>query len=354
MEDASKVAPTGNTVGMMTAFAGVQNTALRTSDAVTDQISNHLSMGWRDVKTSEFHIGNKDLWFTPIYGNISIDKMVEDGGKTRGNFGGGAAGFDISTANESGGNFTFGFSMHAGGGSSNTHGTVTSAHNKYSFGGAGLHAGYQNGNFNIFGSLSYSRGEHDLNMYLPPSMDMGKITADATTTALTTNVRVEYKFDFDNGCELMPHAGVRHTMLKTHKMDSNAMGGKLAHYKADNRQVVGSKLAHYKSDSRQVVQIPIGMTLAKNINIKGWSIKPMADISYVCATGGRKAKNKVDFSGVNARDVLYDRFVDKHSVKALFGLTAQKGNLSFGINYGIASSQHETDHRVTGQFCIKF
>ena len=69
-------------------------------------------------------------------------------------------GLDISTANESGGNFTFGFSMHAGGGSSNTHGTVTSAHNKYSFGGAGLHAGYQNGNFNIFGSFSYSRGEH--------------------------------------------------------------------------------------------------------------------------------------------------------------------------------------------------
>ena len=139
-DEASKVADTANEIGTLATLAGVQNTVLRVSDAVSDLVSHHLSAGFKDLKSSTFHTDKADLWFTPVYENTNLSDMIATGTSSRGNCGGGVAGIDKSIPAKYG-DFTFGGSVHAGGGSNNSDGVSIKAKDKHTFGGGSLYAG---------------------------------------------------------------------------------------------------------------------------------------------------------------------------------------------------------------------
>ena len=331
------VTSTVNEVSQSAVTAGVQNTSLRLSDAASDTVLHHLSLGSYDSGNS-FHQDGVDMWATPMYGNTYMHGMGASGTSVRGNYGGIAFGADTQIGEVAGGKVRAGIALNGGGGKSETRGTATSTENSYNFGGINLYSGWNLNNLNVMASLGYSIGDHDVKMDLPSSMQMGQAKADIDTGVFTADLRAEYQIK-TNWLDILPHAGVRYTSLHT---DSY------------NLKVNGSTLNSVESDTQNIVQFPVGVTVTKNIDAAGWNIKPQADVSVIPAAGEKKAFTKVHFSGVDATDGFNTRIMDSTSWSGMIGVQAEKGNLSLGLNYGVQASSHETDQGVNLGISWKF
>ena len=231
-----------------------------------------------------------------------------------------------------------GASVHGGGGKSETKGTATDSENSYSFGGVSLYAGWNLDSLNVMASVGYAMADHDVKMTLPSSLNMGHADADVDTNAFIADLRAEYQIN-TSVVDILPHAGVRYTALNTESYDVTVNGG---------------VLNHAASDTQHIVQFPIGMSFSKNIDVTGWNVKPLADVSVIPAAGEKKNTTKVSYTGINAFDSVNTRIMDSTSFSALLGLQAEKGNLALGINYGVQASRHETDQRVNVGISWKF
>ena len=102
------------------------------------------------------------------------------------------------------------------------------------------------------------------------------------------------------------------------------------------------------------MQFPVGITLVKDIRIGGWDVKPRLDLNVTPAAGGKKAVTKVSYAGVDAWDSMRSRVMDSVTYGGLAGVQASKGNMSFGVDYGIQAGRHERDQRVRLSFSYKF
>lgn len=333
----SAVTDTVNEVSQSAVTAGVQNTSLRLSDAASDTVLHHLSLGNHD-SGNNIHQDGVDMWATPMYGNTYMHGMGASGTAVRGNYGGIAFGADTQIGEVAGGKVRVGVALNGGGGKSETRGTATSTENSYNFGGINLYSGWNLNNLNVMASLGYSIGDHDVEMNLPSSMRMGQAKADIDTGMFTADLRAEYQIK-TNWLDILPHAGVRYTSLHT---DSY------------NLKVNGSTLNSVKADTQNIVQFPVGVTVTKNIDAGGWNIKPQADVSVIPAAGEKKAFTRAHFSGVDAMDGINSRIMDSTSWAGMVGLQAEKGNLSLGLNYGVQASSHETDQGVRFTLGWKF
>lgn len=333
----SAVTDTINEVSQSAVTAGVQNTSLRLSDAASDTVLHHLSLGNYD-SGNNIHQDGVDMWATPMYGNTYMHGMGASGAAVRGNYGGIAFGADTQIGEVAGGKVRVGVALNGGGGKSETRGTATSTENSYNFGGINLYSGWNLNNLNVMASLGYGIGDHDVEMNLPSSMRMGQAKADIDTGVFTADLRAEYQIK-TNWLDILPHAGVRYTSL---------------HTDGYNLKVNGSTLNSVKSDTQNIVQFPVGVTVTKNIDAGGWNIKPQADVSVIPAAGEKKAFTKVHFSGIDATDGINTRIMDSTSWAGMVGLQAEKGNLSLGLNYGVQASSHETDQGVRFTLGWKF
>lgn len=326
-----------NEVSRASVTAGVQNTSLRLADAASDTVLHHLSLGNFDSGNS-IHQDGLDIWATPMYGNTYTHGMGASGASVRGNYGGIALGVDTQVGELAGGSVRMGAAVNGGGGKSETRGTATSTENEYNFGGVNLYAGWNLDNLNILASVGYHMGSHDITMSMPASFGMGQAEADVDTGAFTADLRAEYQIK-TSWVDILPHAGVRYTALHT---DSY------------NLKVNGSTLNNVKSDTQNIVQFPIGVTVTKNIEMGGWNVKPQADVSVIPAAGNKNANTRVKFSGVDAWSDMNTRIMDSTSWAGMVGVQAEKGNLAFGLNYGVQASRHETDQRVNVGISWKF
>ena len=75
-------------------------------------------------------------------------------------------------------------------------------------------------------------------------------------------------------------------------------------------------------------------------------MKPLADISVIPAAGDKDTDGKVRFSGINASDSFTARMMDSMSRASTLGVQAEKGDFSFGLNYDVQASSHETDQNL--------
>ncbi len=326
-----------NEVSRAVVTAGVQNTALRLADAASENVLNHLSLGNFDSGNS-IHADGTDFWATPMYGNTYTSGMSASGASVRGNYGGIAFGADTQVGEVLGGKVRVGAALNGGGGKSETKGTATTTQNDYNFGGINLYAGWNKGNLNVIAGLGYGMGDNEVEMGLPASMEMGTAKADVDTSVITADLRAEYQLK-TNWLDILPHAGVRYTSLRT---DSHDL------------KVNGSVLNSVDAETQHIVQFPIGVTLTKNIDACGWNVKPQVDVSFIPAAGDKDMNTKVRFSGVDAVDSIETRIMDSTSWSGMAGIQASKGNLTFGLNYGIQASSHETDQRVQVSIGWKF
>ena len=326
-----------NEVSRAAVTAGVQNTALRLADAGVDQLIHHLSLSFFG-KENNIHKDGVDIWATPMYGNTYTHGMVASGAAVRGNYGGVTLGADAKVGEILGGKVRVGAAVNGGGGKSETRGTATSTDNEYNFGGVNLYAGWNLDSLNVMASVGYAMANHDVKMNLPASMGMGQAKADVDTNAFIADLRAEYQIN-TGVADILPHAGVRYTALNTESHDL---------------KVNGSTLNSVASDTQHIVQFPIGVTVSKDIDVSGWNVKPLADVSVIPAAGEKKNTTKVSYAGIGALDSVNTRIMDSTSWAGTVGVQAEKGNFALGLNYGVQASTHETDQSVSVGISWKF
>lgn len=326
-----------NEVSRVAVTAGVQNTSLRIADAASNTVVDHMSLAQHDGSKA-IHSDGVDFWAAPMYGNLYTSGMVVSGSSVRGQFGGLALGADLEAGKFLGGKFRLGAAINGGGGKSETKGDITSTQNDYDFGGLSLYAGWQKGGFNLIGSLGYGFGNHEVDMALPSTLAMGNASADIDTTLFTADLRAEYQLSA-GWLDIMPHAGVRYTALKTGEHELSVPGG-----------VVNTT----ESDTQHIVQFPMGVALSADVACADWNLKPMADFSVIPAAGEKKAFSRMRFTGVDAVDSVNSRIMDSTSYAATLGLMAEKGQLSLGLSYGVQASSNETDQNIQVKFGWKF
>ncbi len=337
MPDDKTAVRTINEVSRAAVMAGVQNTALRLSNAASDTVLHHMSLGNFDSGNS-VHKDGTDVWATPMYGNIYTHGMNVSDDSVVGNYGGLAIGADTEIGSFGGGMLRMGLAVHGGAGRSESQGAVTSTDDNYNFGGANLYAGWNRDSLNILASVGYSISSHSLNMDLPSSLGMGDADADVQTGAFTAELRGEYQFRTD-WLDIMPHTGVRYTSLHTYGYD----------LEVDDRT-----LNSVDDDFLNIVQFPTGVTLTKNIAAGGWNIKPQFDASIIPAVGDTKTKTRVTYSGIDAEDSIRNTITDTVSWSGMAGLQFEKGDFTVGVNYNIQASTHETDQNVSLNLVYKF
>ncbi len=326
-----------NEVSRAAVTAGVQNTSLKVAHAAGESIEHHLSLGWHD-REGVIHRDGLDAWVSPMYGNTYTSGLAIRGGAVRGNYGGVTAGLDGALGSLWGGDFRLGFAIHGGGGKAHVGGMVTDTHDSYNFGGFHLYSGWRLGGLNIMAQAGYAVSSHDMKMNLPASMRIGQVKADIGTHAVTAALRAEHAFHA-GPVDIIPHAGVRWTALTTEQ---------------HSLKIRGEKVNTVRSDTQNVVQFPVGITLVKDIRIGGWDVKPRLDLNVTPAAGDKKAVTKVSYAGVDAWDSMRSRVMDSVTYGGLAGVQASKGNMSFGVDYGIQAGRHERDQRVRLSFSYKF
>ena len=94
------------------------------------------------------------------------------------------------------------------------------------------------------------------------------------------------------------------------------------------------------TDDINVIEAPIGVTVKGKTTVDGWKVAPAVDVSVVPQFGDKKAK--IWNSGVSyTQDVL-----DPALVRTSVGVTAQKDNFTFGLNYrlGVGANERQNHH----------
>ena len=185
--------------------------------------------------------------------------------------------------------------------------------------------------------MGYAFGNHEVEMGIPVA-GVNKAKADIDTSAFTADLRAEYQLKTPY-VDILPHAGIRYTALKTD---------------AHDLKVGGAVLNSVQSDTQNIVQFPVGVTLSKDFDLAGWTVKPSADVSVIPAAGEKKATTKVNFSGLDAWDSVNTRVMDSTSWAGTVGIQAEKGSMTFGLNYGVQASSNETDQNIQVKFVWKF
>jgi len=337
MPDEGQAISAVNEVSRAAVTAGVQNSALRIADAASNSVLDHMSFANHNASDS-IHADGADFWATPMYGNLYTSDMVVASSSVRGQFGGLALGIDTEGGQFRGGKFRFGAAINGGGGQSSAKGNVTSVSNDYDFGGLNVYAGWNNGTLNVIGSLGYGIGSHEVSMGMPSGLKMDSAKADIDTSVFTADLRSEYQIK-TNWLDVLPHAGIRYTALRTD---------------AHDLKVGGSVLNSVESDTQHIVQFPIGVTLSKDFAHKDWNVKPMVDLSVIPAAGDKDAHTKMNFAGMDAWDSVNSRIMDSTSWAGTVGIQAEKGNLSIGLDYSVQASSRETDQNIKLKLNWKF
>lgn len=334
LADDAMAVDTVNEVSRAAVTAGVQNTALRLAGAGAEQIGRHLSLSFSgDVRGH-----GAGLWAAPVYGNLRTHGMTSPGTSVRGNVGGVVLGLDAVEGGFLGGTVRAGAAVSGGAGRSESRGTAVSADNVYNFGGVHLYAGWTLDDLNVAADAGYVMTDHDLTMRLPAGLGMGRAGAGVDTGVLTAGLRAEYRIR-TSAADIIPHAGVRFSALHTGSHGLN---------------IDGSPLNRVRSDTQHIVQFPAGVTVSGDIDVAGWNVKPLVDLSVIPSAGDTKNTTAVSYAGIGAEDVVKSRIMDATSWAGTVGVQAEKDGFSFGLHYGLQASAHETDQSVGMGFSWKF
>lgn len=335
------IVKTINSAAQLAVAGGVQNTTLSAGMSASRAILDHNS-----VLNSKDRLaaGNEGLnfWASTLYGHDS-NRGFKTGALETGNnvnFFGLMVGADI-THETSLGNLRSGLAFHSGTGKSSSKGDLQYTKNDVDFWGATFYENWTNNNFSITADLGLSRNSNSVEQNLPAWVDMGsKLKADVDSEMLTAGITGEYLYSISS-IDIVPHAGLRYVQLKTDRFDTATQSGEELFDTAEQKQ--------------NLWQFPVGVRLSTTYAMdSGWAVSPQADLSVIPVTGDTNAKTRIRTYGINAVDTLSSTIVDDTSFSGQLGVKAQKGNVSFGINYNLDASEHQTGQGATAVFNYNF
>lgn len=335
------IVKTINSAAQLAVVGGVQNTTLSTGLSATKAINDRNSVLNSKLQPNAGTEG-LNFWASTLYGHDSNSGFktgaLETGNNV--NYFGLMVGADI-THQTSLGNLRSGLAFHSGTGKSSSKGDLQYTKNDVDFWGATFYENWTNNNFSMTVDLGLSRNSNEVEQNLPAWVDMGsKLKADIDSEMLTAGITGEYLYNLST-IDIVPHAGVRYVQLKTERFDTTTQSGE--------------KLFDTAEQKQNLWQFPVGVRLSSTYSLdSGWAVSPQADLSVIPVTGDTNAKTHIRTYGINASDTLSSTIVDDTSFSGQLGVKAQKGNVSFGINYNLDASEHQTGQGAMAVFNYNF
>lgn len=329
--DASDVAigdavRTINSAAQIATAGGVQNALLTTGAAAAKAIQDHNTLANAPSRIAD---GDANVWVQLLYGN-NHNRDFSAGGMDYGyntDFYGLITGADI-TRDVGEGQLRSGVAFHAGNGKVNSAGDFSHTKNDFNFFGASLYQNWRLNDFNVMADVGYSASNNDLQQRVPGYLDMGsKIKGSVDAQLFTVGLLAEYRVQTDL-VDVIPYAGARYNQLTTKSFTTK----------------INNEAAFDTGKERQDIwQFPVGVRLNKTFGTdSGWAISPQADFAVVPVAGNTHAKTTLRTYGVSATDTMSAQIMDDTSFNGQLGVKAQKGNITWGVSYRLAASDHET------------
>ena len=273
--------------------AGIQHSTYAVTGLFTDALSTH-----DDTK-------GKDLWAKGFHSKENIDGLgfAGDALSLDTQYNGTVVGMDIYQ-NE---NTTAGVAItYADGNISSSNGGVYTK-NDATYVGASLYGLKDLGSYRLAADLSYVGGSHDITQRNAGQV----ITAKPDTEAWTLGVKAMKDYDLARGT-LTPYVGLRYLRLTTDGYTSS----------------VGFS---YDKENQNLFLLPVGVDYSLAVKRGSWDIKPYAGLSYIWTMGDRNADQTVSYG--SASDVFSYDITDAGSFLGKVGISASKGDYSFGVGY---------------------
>ena len=194
----------------------------------------------------------------------------------------------------------------------------------------GIH-GYMNWspaeNVNVIATVGYSRGNAEASMNLPTLEGWSgydKATADVDTNIFSAGIRAEKSFKVDNAT-VVPHVGFRVMAIDVRDYDT---------------KVDGTTAFHNSTDTAVIAQLPFGVTVKDEFVKNGWTVKPMADVTFVPQFGETKSQTTISLPGSTVSDLYNAEFTGNFAATATFGVDAQKGDYNVGMQLGLTKGDN--------------
>ncbi len=293
---------------------GIQHSTYAVTGLFTDALVDHED-------TPE-----KDIWAKGFHSKENIDGLGFDGGALSMDtqYNGTVIGVDLYKNHGT----TAGVAMvYADGNVDGNNGTAYTK-NDAKYLGASLYGQRTVGSYRLATDLSYLGGSHDLKQVNCNQT----ITAKPDTEAWTVGIKAMKDYDFTHGT-LTPYVGFRYLRLTTDGYTSS-LG------------------LSYDKDSQNLYLLPVGVDYAMHFNRGSWDIKPYAGLSYIWTMGDRNADQTVAYG--NAVDIFSYDVNDVGSFLGKVGVSATKGDYTFGLGYAYQTGSTTDSHTWIAQASYAF
>ena len=325
------VAATGkndkNISTLLTNGKDVYNGAVGIGQAGGIQHGTYAMTGlFTDALTDHDDTPDTDIWAKGFHRKESIDGLGFDGGALSmdAQYNGTVIGADVYQKQGKKAGVAM---IYADGNVDGNNGGVYTKNNaKYL--GASLYAQKTAGSYRLATDLSYLGGSHDLKQYNGNQT----ITAKPDTEAWTVGVKAMKNYDFTHGT-LTPYVGFRYLRLTTDGYTSS----------------VGLS---YDKENQNMYLLPVGVDYAMHFNRGSWDIKPYAGLSYMWTMGDRNADQHVSYG--SATDVFSYDVSDAGSFLGKVGVSATKGDYTFGLGYAYQTGSTTDSHTWIAQASYAF
>ena len=279
-----------------------------------------------DALTDHDDTPDTDIWAKGFHSKESIDGLGFDGGALSmdAQYNGTVIGADVYQKQGKKAGVAM---IYADGNVDGNNGSVYTKNNaKYL--GASLYAQKTAGSYRLATDLSYLGGSHDLKQYNGNQT----ITAKPDTEAWTVGVKAMKDYDFTHGT-LTPYVGFRYLRLTTDSYTSS-LG------------------LSYDKENQNIYLLPVGVDYAMYFNRGSWDIKPYAGLSYMWTMGDRNADQRVSYG--SATDVFSYDVSDAGSFLGKVGVSATKGDYTFGLGYAYQTGSTTDSHTWIAQASYAF
>ncbi len=324
----------------MSRWAGKNAPAVQMVENTAQKGEQGLPAGSMSGQMADNSIKNAAaLWLSPLYSYKS--GFGRDFGNFEGGYdsslGGLALGVDYTFSDA----FRIGAALSIGTGYSESTGDMSNTSNDFDFWGLSLYGAFYHKNFTLMADVGISSVFGEVNQDVPSAMLMSNLDADLHTTVITAGLRAEYTFN-TAFADITPHVGVRYMYVHTYGYDT---------------EMSGSIISHTKADTQSTWYFPVGVTFSKDIESEsGWTFTPSLDVGFVLATGDVHASAQSSIPSVNDMAKYSVRNVDTFAFDGGLGfdLAHKESGISFGLNYNILASEHETGHMLNATFKLEF
>ena len=293
---------------------GIQHSTYAVTGLFTDALADHDNTKAKDLWAKGFHSKENIDGLSFAGGGLSLDTQ----------YNGTVVGMDVYQNEHT----TAGVALtYADGNISSSNGGVYTK-NDATYVGASLYGLKDLGSYRLVADLSYVGGSHDITQYNNGQV----ITAKPDTEAWTLGVKAMKDYTVGQGL-LTPYVGLRYLRLTTDKYTSSAG-------------------LSYDKETQDLCLLPVGVDYSLQVHSGSWILKPYAGLSYIWTMGDRNANQTVTY-GIATDGFAYD-ISDAGSFLGKLGLSASKGDYSFGVGYTYQNGSTTDSHTWTVQASYAF